>query len=114
MGRGGGMGGGRGTGIGSGAGRVPVPDARREATLPPLHTKGPRPADVPSRTLRRGVRKKAVLDAALCKGRGLCVDACPVGAISLEKAVAVVDAASCVGCGVCATTCPEGAIRLQG
>ncbi len=58
MGPGGGMGGGRGTGIGSGAGRVPVPDARREATLPPLHTKRAASGGRPPRDLRRGSGKR--------------------------------------------------------
>jgi ferredoxin len=39
-----------------------------------------------------------------------CVQACPVGAVSLTKAISV-DTAKCTGCGVCTTVCPSGAFE---
>jgi len=46
-----------------------------------------------------------------CTGCGVCIDACPVGAISAEDAVAVVDNDSCIRCGVCHDVCPNDALR---
>lgn len=39
-----------------------------------------------------------------------CVQACPVGAISLVGAICV-DTKKCTGCGVCTTVCPSGAFE---
>ncbi|MDD6319554.1 MAG: 4Fe-4S binding protein [Oscillospiraceae bacterium] len=47
-----------------------------------------------------------------CVACGACVDACPVGAISLEDK-AVVDASACVDCGACEGACPTGAIQPE-
>lgn len=49
-----------------------------------------------------------------CIGYGDCTEACPYGAISLNKNhVAVVDPAICIGCGLCTTICPRHLISLQ-
>ena len=52
------------------------------------------------------------IDGEKCTGCGLCVDACPVEAISLENDKAKVDAGKCVDCGQCVEECPNEAIRM--
>jgi ferredoxin len=51
------------------------------------------------------------VDNDRCTGCGLCIDACPFDAMTLES-VAQVDPVRCVGCGVCVLTCPEEALVL--
>jgi NAD-dependent dihydropyrimidine dehydrogenase PreA subunit len=66
----------------------------------------PRPADAV------GSNYYAQVNADLCTGTGLCVDRCPMDAVTLTNSVAAVDLARCIGCGVCVSTCPDGALSL--
>ena len=60
----------------------------------------------------------AVVGEVGCRGSvtcGLCVDACPVGAIGRGGRVPEVDREACIGCGSCVSACPvDGAARLPG
>lgn len=47
----------------------------------------------------------------LCRGCGVCEDACPNGAIQLIEGKAVIDQAKCNDCQECARVCPTGALQ---
>jgi Fe-S-cluster-containing hydrogenase component 2 len=50
------------------------------------------------------------VDEERCTGCGLCVKACPAGAIRLVDGVAQVEQSLCRECQVCLSACPNGAI----
>jgi 2-oxoglutarate ferredoxin oxidoreductase subunit delta len=58
----------------------------------------------------------------LCKGCGLCVEACPKHLIIIAKdkinkkghnPAEIVDQQSCIGCAFCATMCPDCIIKVE-
>jgi ferredoxin len=54
---------------------------------------------------------QAFADKSRCTGCGTCQDACPAGAIAIDK-TAYVDPSRCIGCGRCIDECPQGALSL--
>jgi thioredoxin reductase/NAD-dependent dihydropyrimidine dehydrogenase PreA subunit len=54
-----------------------------------------------------------VIDAGRCLGCHACVDACPYGALAIQRYVAVLERpAACCGAGPCEDSCPNGSLRL--
>ena len=65
---------------------------------------------------------KVTIEFNVCKGCGLCVNACPKKIIEISKdklnakghsPAEVIDQASCIGCAFCATMCPDCAITVE-
>jgi len=49
-----------------------------------------------------------------CVGCELCVEKCPVEAISMENSIAKIDMERCIHCGTCHSVCPQEAVRHDG
>lgn len=60
----------------------------------------------------------AAVDPARCTATGVCVQACPYGAVEIREEPggrhAYVDTTQCKGCGACVAVCPTEAIQLKG
>jgi len=52
------------------------------------------------------------IDQEKCTGCKLCVDVCPLEAISIENDKAKVDKDTCTECGQCVDECPNEAISI--
>jgi len=53
----------------------------------------------------------AKMDKEQCTGCGICVDACPQEAITVDD-IAKVDPEKCTDCGTCVEECPNEAISM--
>lgn len=61
-----------------------------------------------------------IIDREVCKGCAYCVDACPLGVISIDNTfnekgffpACPKDLEKCTGCAICAQMCPEIAIEV--
>ena len=64
--------------------------------------------------------KIAKIDPSLCKGCGICIEKCPVKALSMGEdlghfalPVPTIDLNKCIACGNCRRFCPDGAIGVD-
>ncbi len=75
-----------------------------------------RAANVLSREQLTSGRIISEVDKRRCSCCGLCVEACPFDARSLneEEHYAVVEETLCQGCGMCVSVCPNDAAKLRG
>ena len=46
-----------------------------------------------------------------CAACGVCIEECPVGAISMNGGFAVIDERTCIRCGKCHAVCPQEAVH---
>ena len=64
---------------------------------------------------------KVTFNEGICKGCGLCVEACPKKILKLSDGLNAkgyhpaepVNPEACIGCASCARTCPDVAIRIE-
>lgn len=65
---------------------------------------------------------KVTFETDLCKGCGLCVDACPKNLIRIAEnkinakghsPAEMTDQEKCIGCAFCATMCPDCVITVE-
>jgi len=56
---------------------------------------------------------EVLIDNTTCQQCGVCVNKCPVDALSLEGAQVIVDQDKCIFCGECQAICPTRAVTLH-
>ena len=65
---------------------------------------------------------KVTFKTDLCKGCGLCVDACPTHILALDRSkinkkghnpAVMTDQEKCIACAFCATMCPDCVITVE-
>ena len=47
-----------------------------------------------------------------CDGCSICLDRCPMDALTIEDFKSIVNLDRCIGCGLCVTTCPTDSLQL--
>ncbi|MCI7454085.1 MAG: 4Fe-4S binding protein [Spirochaetales bacterium] len=65
---------------------------------------------------------KVTFNEDICKGCGLCVNACPKHILAIAKdkinkkghnPAVITDQEKCIGCAFCATMCPDCVIKVE-
>ena len=55
----------------------------------------------------------AEINGGLCTGCGVCVDICPMEAITIQDDIATLEEDKCLGCGLCAHHCDFDAAKIN-
>ena len=70
--------------------------------------------------VKRNSERTAVIIPKLCKGCGICIEKCPVGALSFGENLGVygtptpdIEIDKCIACGNCQRFCPDSAIKVE-
>ena len=70
--------------------------------------------------ISKNTERLAVVIPKLCKGCGICIEKCPVKAISFSDTLGVygtptpiIDIEKCIACGNCFRFCPDSAIKVE-
>jgi len=66
-----------------------------------------------SRPVARLIEFRPLINEVLCKKCNICKDACPVGAITIDRHVSKIDRAKCIKCFCCHEVCPHDAISIR-
>ncbi|HXR27871.1 MAG TPA: 4Fe-4S dicluster domain-containing protein [Candidatus Baltobacteraceae bacterium] len=78
-------------------------------------------SSIPSRTHGGPAFQPLDIDAARCKGCGLCIDVCPKHILELDTSLVnglgyhptrLTDAAACTSCVLCARVCPDAVFTV--
>ena len=81
--------------------------------LPPLGGE----ATLRNEAMQAGLHRRTLLrpqaDPKLCTSCGICIDQCPVSALSMNDHIPQVDTDTCITCFCCQEICPEKAITLK-
>jgi len=94
----------------------PVEGLRISDLVParPMPVEGPAFLRPLSWLLNRFVTTKPRVDAALCCGCGVCVEACPAQCMRIPaRGPVAIDTKSCIRCFCCQELCPEGAVHAH-
>lgn len=59
----------------------------------------------------KGGKRMPWVNEEMCVGCGVCLDDCPVGAMTMADGTARIDEQECIRCGRCHDVCPERAVR---
>lgn len=54
------------------------------------------------------------INEEMCTGCGVCLDECPVDAITMDEDTAIINNEECIRCGICHDICPLDAVRHDG
>lgn len=68
-------------------------------------------SDRPADEIRSGHRAR--IDPGRCNACGVCLERCPMEAITAGETGAGIDPRRCIGCGLCVSACPEEAVFLK-